>query len=117
MGSDNPLRGHSVLDPLFKSTQAVKAGGTGTARASMAPTILAKDGKLFMVTGSPGGRTIINTVLETILAVDWGARDTTTPAAPGAFRARLLRCVLYFVVVFLTALPLKSARSIAFAIA
>ena len=41
--------------------------------SSMTPTILAKDGKLFMVTGSPGGRTIINTVLETILdAVDFG---------------------------------------------
>ena len=39
----------------------------------MTPTILAKDGKLFMVTGSPGGRTIINTVLETILdVVDFG---------------------------------------------
>ena len=37
--------------------------------SSMAPTILAKDGKLFMVTGSPGGRTIINTVLMTILNV------------------------------------------------
>jgi gamma-glutamyltranspeptidase/glutathione hydrolase len=41
--------------------------------SSMAPTIVAKDGKLFMVTGSPGGRTIINTVLETIIdAVDFG---------------------------------------------
>ena len=41
--------------------------------SSMCPTILAKDGALFMVTGSPGGRTIINTVLETILAVvDFG---------------------------------------------
>jgi gamma-glutamyltranspeptidase / glutathione hydrolase len=37
--------------------------------SSMTPTILAKEGKLFMVTGSPGGRTIINTVLETILNV------------------------------------------------
>jgi len=35
----------------------------------MTPTILAKDGTLFMVTGSPGGRTIINTVLQTILNV------------------------------------------------
>ena len=35
--------------------------------SSMSPTIVAKDGKLFMVTGSPGGRTIINTVLMTIL--------------------------------------------------
>ncbi|MGE5245767.1 MAG: gamma-glutamyltransferase [Betaproteobacteria bacterium] len=41
--------------------------------SSMTPTILAKDGRLFMVTGSPGGRTIINTVLETIVnVVDFG---------------------------------------------
>ena len=41
--------------------------------SSMTPTIVAKDGKLFMVTGSPGGRTIINTVLTTILnVVDFG---------------------------------------------
>jgi gamma-glutamyltranspeptidase/glutathione hydrolase len=31
--------------------------------SSMCPTILAKDGKPVLVTGSPGGRTIINTVL------------------------------------------------------
>jgi gamma-glutamyltranspeptidase/glutathione hydrolase len=37
--------------------------------SSMSPTIIAKDGKLFMVTGTPGGRTIINTVLGTILNV------------------------------------------------
>ena len=41
--------------------------------SSMSPTILAKDGELFMVIGSPGGRTIINTVLLTILnVVDFG---------------------------------------------
>ncbi|MDA0835785.1 MAG: gamma-glutamyltransferase [Planctomycetota bacterium] len=41
--------------------------------SSMTPTIVAKDGKLFMVTGSPGGRTIINTVLLTIInAIDFG---------------------------------------------
>jgi gamma-glutamyltranspeptidase / glutathione hydrolase len=37
--------------------------------SSMSPAILSKDGALFMVTGSPGGRTIINTVLQTILNV------------------------------------------------
>ncbi len=37
--------------------------------SSMSPTIVAKDGELFMVTGSPGGRSIINTVLQTILNV------------------------------------------------
>lgn len=41
--------------------------------SSMTPTILTKDGELLMVTGSPGGRTIINTVLHTILNfVDFG---------------------------------------------
>ena len=37
--------------------------------SSMTPTILAKDGDLSMVIGSPGGRTIINTVLLNILNV------------------------------------------------
>ncbi|MEM0983916.1 MAG: gamma-glutamyltransferase [Planctomycetota bacterium] len=37
--------------------------------SSMSPTIVAKDGELLMVTGSPGGRTIINTVLQTIINV------------------------------------------------
>ncbi len=37
--------------------------------SSMTPTIVARDGELFMVTGTPGGRTIINTVMQTILNV------------------------------------------------
>lgn len=35
--------------------------------SSMSPTILEKDGRLFAVVGSPGGRTIINTVLQVSL--------------------------------------------------
>ncbi|MDQ2665062.1 MAG: gamma-glutamyltransferase [Gemmatimonadota bacterium] len=35
--------------------------------SSMSPTIIAKDGQLVAVVGSPGGRTIINTVLEVVL--------------------------------------------------
>jgi gamma-glutamyltranspeptidase/glutathione hydrolase len=38
-----------------------------TPLSSMVPTIVTKDGKLFLVTGSPGGPTIINSVLQTIL--------------------------------------------------
>jgi len=34
----------------------------------MSPTIVAKDGELFMVTGSPGGRTIISTVAGVLFA-------------------------------------------------
>lgn len=37
--------------------------------SSMTPTILEKDGKLFMVVGTPGGSTIITTVFQTILNV------------------------------------------------
>ena len=41
--------------------------------SSMAPTIISRDGQLVMVTGTPGGRTIINTVLTTILnVIDYG---------------------------------------------
>jgi len=35
----------------------------------MTPTILEKDGKLFMVVGTPGGSTIITSVFQTILNV------------------------------------------------
>ena len=37
--------------------------------SSMTPTILTKDGKVFMVTGSPGGSRIITTTLQMILNV------------------------------------------------
>ncbi len=37
-----------------------------TPLSSMSPTIVTKDGKLYIVAGSPGGPTIINTVFQTI---------------------------------------------------
>ena len=37
--------------------------------SSMTPTIIEKDGKLWMVVGTPGGSTIITSVLQTILNV------------------------------------------------
>ncbi|OIQ40968.1 MAG: gamma-glutamyltransferase [Bacteroidetes bacterium MedPE-SWsnd-G1] len=37
--------------------------------SSMTPTIVGKDGKPYLVIGSPGGRTIINTVFQTVLNV------------------------------------------------
>lgn len=41
--------------------------------SSMTPTILEKDGKLFMVVGTPGGSTIITSVFQTILnVIDFG---------------------------------------------
>jgi gamma-glutamyltranspeptidase/glutathione hydrolase len=51
--------------------------------SSMTPTILARDGKLFMTIGSPGGRTIINTVLLAILnVVDFGMNVQEAIDAP-----------------------------------
>ncbi|MFH1574527.1 MAG: gamma-glutamyltransferase [Acidobacteriota bacterium] len=37
--------------------------------SSMTPTIVTRKGKLVLITGSPGGRTIINTVLSVVLGV------------------------------------------------
>lgn len=37
--------------------------------SSMTPTIVAKDGKPYLVIGTPGGRTIINTTFQTVLNV------------------------------------------------
>jgi gamma-glutamyltranspeptidase/glutathione hydrolase len=51
--------------------------------SSMTPTILARDGSLVAVIGSPGGRTIINTVLETTLnIVDFGMDIGPAVSAP-----------------------------------
>ncbi len=51
--------------------------------SSMTPTILTRDGELFMVVGSPGGRTIINTVLLAILnVVDHGMNIQEAIDAP-----------------------------------
>jgi gamma-glutamyltranspeptidase/glutathione hydrolase len=51
--------------------------------SSMTPSILAKDGKLVAVIGSPGGRTIINTVLQvTLNVVDFGMGIQDAVTAP-----------------------------------
>ena len=51
--------------------------------SSMTPTIVARDGRVVMVTGSPGGRTIINTVLQTIVnVVDFGMNVQEAVDAP-----------------------------------
>lgn len=54
-------------------------------RSSMAPTIILKDGAPFLALGSPGGSTIITTVLQTILnRVDLGMTISEAIAAPRA---------------------------------
>jgi gamma-glutamyltranspeptidase/glutathione hydrolase len=54
-------------------------------RSSMSPTIILKEGKPFLALGSPGGSTIITTVLQTILnRVDFGMTISEAIAAPRA---------------------------------
>jgi gamma-glutamyltranspeptidase/glutathione hydrolase len=51
--------------------------------SSMTPTILDRNGELFMVSGSPGGPRIISTTLLTILGVvDWGMDAQAAASAP-----------------------------------
>ena len=51
--------------------------------SSMTPTILLKDGKLFMVIGTPGGSTIMTTVLQVILnVIQHGMNIQQAVAAP-----------------------------------
>ena len=54
-------------------------------RSSMAPTIVLKNGKPFLALGSPGGSTIITTVLQLILnRIDLGMTVQQAMAAPRA---------------------------------
>lgn len=51
--------------------------------SSMSPTLVFKDGKLFLATGSPGGSRIITTTLQIILnVVDHGMNIAEATAAP-----------------------------------
>lgn len=72
MGDFNPWPGHTDTTGLIGTKPNLLQPGKRML-SSMTPTIVAKDGKTFMVIGSPGGRSIINTVLQTILnVVDFG---------------------------------------------
>jgi len=51
--------------------------------SSMTPVIVARSGRLVLVTGSPGGRTIINTSLDVVLGVTaWGLNGREAVDAP-----------------------------------
>jgi gamma-glutamyltranspeptidase/glutathione hydrolase len=51
--------------------------------SSMTPTIVMKDGKPFLITGSPGGPTIINTVFEVVTnVIDFDMNVTRAVDAP-----------------------------------
>ncbi len=82
MGDFNAGPGLTSKDGLIGTPPNLAAPGKRML-SSMTPTILAKDGKLFMVIGTLGARTIINTVLLTILnVVDFGMNIQEAIDAP-----------------------------------
>ena len=68
MGDFNKKPGYTGLDGNI-GTPANLIDPDKRMLSSMTPTMVVRDGKLVLLTGSPGGRTIINTVLSVVLAV------------------------------------------------
>jgi gamma-glutamyltranspeptidase/glutathione hydrolase len=72
MGDFNGRPGLTAEDGLIGTEPNLARPGQRML-SSMTPTILARDGELVAVVGTPGGRTIINTVLQVVLGlVDFG---------------------------------------------
>jgi gamma-glutamyltranspeptidase/glutathione hydrolase len=62
------LLNNELTDFDFDSTTKANRADSGKRpRSSMSPTIITKNGKPFLAVGSPGGSTIIGTVLQTIV--------------------------------------------------
>ena len=68
MGDFNPIPGYTDTRGLI-GTEPNQIEPEKRMLSSMSPTIIAKDGKPVLIIGSPGGRTIINTVLQVIVNV------------------------------------------------
>jgi gamma-glutamyltranspeptidase/glutathione hydrolase len=82
MGDFNAGPGLTTAEGLIGTEPNLAAPGKRML-SSMTPTILSKDGKVFLAIGCLGGRTIINTVLEVIVAVvDFGMNVQEAIDAP-----------------------------------
>ena len=68
MGDFNPVEGMTTNPGQIGSSPNLIAPEKRML-SNMTPTIVAKDGKPYLIIGSPGGRTIINTVFQTVLNV------------------------------------------------
>lgn len=68
MGDFNPVPGETTMTGQIGSNPNLVAPEKRML-SSMTPTIVTKDGKPYLIIGSPGGRTIINTVFQTVLNV------------------------------------------------
>jgi gamma-glutamyltranspeptidase / glutathione hydrolase len=82
---NNELTDFDPAPPADGSPDPNLPAGGKRPRSSMAPTIVMRDGRPFFTVGSPGGATIITTVLQTILnRVDFGMALPDAIAAPRA---------------------------------
>ncbi len=68
MGDFNPAPGRTDTTGMIGTKPNLIAPGKRML-SSMTPTIVARNGKPFVLIGSPGGKTIINTVLQVILNI------------------------------------------------
>lgn len=68
MGDFNPVQGVTKRNGQIGTNPNLVAPEKRML-SSMTPTIIGKDGKPYLVIGSPGGRTIINSVFQTVLNV------------------------------------------------
>jgi len=82
MGDFNPIPGTTTASGLVGTVPNLIAPGKRML-SSMSPAILVRDGKPFFVVGSPGGRSIISTVLLAIVnVVDFGMNAQEAVDAP-----------------------------------
>jgi gamma-glutamyltranspeptidase/glutathione hydrolase len=82
---NNELTDFDPAPPADGSPDPNLPAGGKRPRSSMAPTIVMRNGKPFFTTGSPGGATIITTVLQTLLnRIDFGMSLPDAIAAPRA---------------------------------
>lgn len=82
MGDFNPWPGHTDSTGMIGTPPNLVKPGKRML-SSMTPTIVAKNGKPYLLVGSPGGRTIINTVLQVVVnVIDFDMDIADAIAAP-----------------------------------
>ncbi len=95
MGDFNPIPGYTNSKGLI-GTKPNLIAPEKRMLSSMSPTIVAKNGQPVIVIGSPGGRTIINTVLEVIVNMIDFDLDIAKAIESPRFHHQWLPDVTYF---------------------
>ena len=94
MGDFNPWPGHTDTTGMIGTPPNIVAPGKRML-SSMTPTMVTKNGKPFLLIGSPGGRKIINTVLQVISNVVDFRMDLGEAIGAPRFHHQWLPDILY----------------------